>query len=105
MSIPSFNEWLNMVSGPALGSVVAVALAFIIEYWDKYQELPPRLKALSYLGLCLAIGVGSACLRALLGFEVWSFDPLIWHALWNAFGVFGVGTAAHEFLPRWKRGT
>ena len=35
------------------------------------------------------------CLRAALGYVPWSFDPLIWHALWNGFVAGGVGTVAH----------
>ena len=100
--IPTFDQFLLLVSGPLLGSAVAVLISFVVEYWPRYQDLEKRWKKLSFLAMCLLIGVGSAAVRAVSGYVEWSFDPLLWHAAWNAFAAFGVGTTAHEFLPKAK---
>jgi len=50
---------------------------------------------LVYLGLSLFVPVAAACLRAALGYVAWSFDPLIWHAIWNGVAAFGAGTVVH----------
>ena len=100
--IPTFDNWLRLVSGPLLGTAVAVLLSWVVEFWRPYQELSKRWKRLSYLGACIVIGVGSSLLRAALGYVPLTFDPLVWHAFWNAFAQFGIGTAAHEILPKAK---
>lgn len=99
-TIPSFDAWLQMASGPLLAGIVAALVSLVIEYWPAYQDLDKRWKKLSFLGMCFVIGVGSAALRGAMGYVAWSFDPLIWHAVWNAFAAFGIGTTAHEFLPK-----
>lgn len=100
--IPTFDQFLLLVSGPLLSGAVAVLISFVIEYWPAYQDLDKRWKKLSFLAACLVTGVGLAALRAALGYVRWTFDPLLWHAIWNAFAAFTVGTTAHEFLPKAK---
>jgi hypothetical protein len=70
-------------------------LSFAIEWWAGYEQLSPKQKRLAYFALCLAVPVAAACGRAALGYVAWSFDPLIWHAIWNGFGAGGGGTMTH----------
>ena len=94
--IPSVDEVLEAASGPLVGSVVAAILSGVVELWPKYNELTARAKRIVFFVLCLFVPVGAACLRAALGFEPWSFDPLVWHALWNGLAAGGVGTLLHS---------
>jgi hypothetical protein len=97
---PSFDEWLALVGGPGLGAAVAVLLSVLAEQWEGYQSLSSKLKSLIYMGSCLLLGIGSACLRAAMGYVPWSFDPLIWQALWNALAQYGVGRFGRDMF--WK---
>jgi hypothetical protein len=93
--IPTFDGWLQEASGPLVSAIVGVALSFLVEWWPAYQEWPSRWKRLVYFGLCLVTPVGAACLRAALGYVPWSFDPLVWHAIWSGVMAGGAGTVAH----------
>ena len=97
--IPSFDEWLEGVSGPFLGTVLAVLLSWVTEFFPRYNEMEKRVKMAVYLVECLVISAGAAALRGILGYVEWSFDPLIWHALWSAFAQFGMGAFVHELYP------
>ena len=102
-TIPSFDGWLAGVSGPILGTFIAAALSWVAEFFPWYEALHPKLKVLAYLGFCVLASVSAACLRGGLGYVPWSFDPLIWHALWAAFAQFGAGSLVHEFIPIRKK--
>jgi hypothetical protein len=93
--IPTFDSWLQGASGPLVSAIVGVALSFVVEWWPAYQTWSSRWKRLAYFGLCLVLPVGAACLRATLGYVAWSFDPLVWHALWHGVLAGGAGTVAH----------
>lgn len=93
--IPSFDVWLLAASGPLVSIIVGFLLSFAIEWWSGYDQLSPKQKRLAYFALCLLVPVAAACARAALGYVPWSFDPLIWHAMWNGFGAGGVGTMTH----------
>jgi hypothetical protein len=97
--IPSFDSWLAGVSGPLLGTFLAALLSWVTEFFPGYDDLSKRVKMAIYLGGCLAVSVGAALLRGALEYVEWSFDPLIWHAIWNAFAQFGIGAFVHEFVP------
>jgi hypothetical protein len=93
--IPTFDVWLQGASGPLVSAIVGVVLSFVIEWWPAYQTWPARWKRLTFFGLSLVTPVGAACLRAALGYAPWTFDPLVWHALWNGVLAGGAGTVAH----------
>jgi hypothetical protein len=93
--IPSFDEALQGASGPLVGAVVAVIISWVVEFVPAYGSLAPRYKRLVYFGLCMVVPVSAACLRATLGYVAWSFDPLVWQALWNGAAAGGVGTLVH----------
>jgi len=95
MDIPSFDSWLVALSGPLVGTAVALVLSWVVEYLPQYEALAGKYKRLVYFGLCLIVPIAAACLRGVLGYVAWSFDPLIWHALWAGMGAAGVGTLAH----------
>lgn len=97
---PSFSDWLILLSGPGLGAAVAAAVSLLAENWAGYQNLAPRLKSLLYMAVCLVIGLGSASLRAAMGYVQWSWDPLLWQALWNALAQYGVGRLGRDLF--WK---
>jgi hypothetical protein len=99
-AIPSFDVWLQAMSGPLVGTAVALLLSVAAEHWSQFEALSPKSKRVVYFGLCMVLPLVAASLRALLGYVPWSFDPLLWHALWNGFGAAGVGTLGHTFkLP------
>ena len=93
--IPTFDSWLKAVSGPLVSVVVGVVLSWLVEWWPAYSKWPSKKKRLIYLGLCLVVPVAAAALRVVLGYVIWSFDPLIWHALWSGAAAFAAGTAVH----------
>ena len=95
VDIPTFDTWLAAASGPLVSAIVGFLLSWVVEWWPAYNNWPSRSKRLVYFALCLVVPVGAACLRAALGYVPWSFDPLIWHAIWNGFVAGGVGTIAH----------
>lgn len=100
-AIPSFDTWLQAMSGPLVGTAVALLLSVVAEHWQKFEAMPPQKKRVVYFGLCMVLPLLAASGRALLGYVPWSFDPLLWHALWNGFGAAGVGTLGHTFkLPK-----
>ena len=101
--IPSFDDWLAGLSGPLLGTLIAAALSWGAEFSPWYESQIPKVKFLIYLGSCVLISTGAACARAGMGYVEWTFDPLIWQALWGALAQVGAGTAVHKFLPM-KRG-
>ncbi|MBN1954285.1 MAG: hypothetical protein JW900_04455 [Anaerolineae bacterium] len=92
---PTFDAFLAALSGPLAAAAVSLALSWLVDLWPKYEQLDPRLKRIVFFALCLTIPIAAAVLRGLLGYVSWSFDPLIWHAIWNGVGAFGVGTLAH----------
>lgn len=92
---PSFDQWLQAMSGPLAGSAVAVLLSWLVEYWPAYQIFDPKYKRLVFFALSLILPVATACLRGALGYAAWSFDPLIWRAIVAGFAAAGVGTVAH----------
>lgn len=94
--IPTFDAWLKAASGPLISVIVGVLLSFAVEWWPAYDGWASRQKRLFYFGLCLIVPVLAACLRGALGYVAWSFDPLIWHAIWNGVGAGGAGTIAHS---------
>jgi hypothetical protein len=93
--IPTFDVWLQGASGPLVSAIVGVVLSFVVEWWPAYQELASRWKRLTYFGLCLIFTIGASCMRAALGYVAWSFDPLVWHAIWYGVMAGGAGTLAH----------
>jgi len=98
--IPSFNEFLLMISGPGLGAAVAALVSLLAENWTGYQNLAPRLKSIIFMAFCLVVGVGSAAVRAAMGFVPWSWDPLLWQALWNALAQYGISRFGRDMF--WK---
>lgn len=98
--IPTFDAWLKALSGPLVSAAVGVLLSILVEYWPAYDTLHPKWKRLVFFGLCLIVPVLAACLRGILGYVAWSFDPLIWHAIWFGVAAGGIGTLAHT--PRLK---
>jgi hypothetical protein len=93
--VPTFDAWLQQVSGPLVSAVVGVVLSWIVEFVPAYESLAPRHKRLVYFGLCMVVPVAAACLRATLGTMAWSFDPLVWHAMWAGTAAGGVRTLFH----------
>lgn len=96
---PAFDAWLEAISGPAVSLAVGVLLSLGLDsvpgFKERWDGLDARVKRLWFVGLCIAVPVLAACLRALLGYVPWSFDPLIWYALWAGFGAAGIGTLVH----------
>lgn len=93
--VPTFDDWLRNASGPLISAIAGVVLSFAVEWWPAFNSWPSKTKRAVYLGLCLIIPVGAACLRAALGYVEWSFDPLIWHAIWSGAIAGWTGTLAH----------
>lgn len=98
--IPTFDNWLEQASGPMVSVIASILVSLLVEYWPQYQELDKKWKTASYFAMCLVWAAGCASLRGLLGYVPWSFDPLVWHAIWNAFAAGGIGTLAHQFMRR-----
>jgi len=94
-AIPTFDSWLESASGPLVSVIVGILLSWLVEWWPAYASWPSRQKRVVFIVLCLAVPVGAACLRAALGYVAWSFDPLVWYALWAGFAAAGAGTAVH----------
>lgn len=93
--IPSFDSFLQALAGPLVAAAVGIILSVVVEYWPRFEALEPRYKRLAYFGLCMLVPLLAAILRAVLGYVPWSFDPLLWHAIWNGAAAGGVGTLAH----------
>ena len=93
--IPTFDKALTAASGPAVAIIVGFLLSWVVEFFPAYENLAPKVKRLTFLGLCLVVPVLAATARAGMGYTPWSFDPLYWHALWYGFAAYGVGNVAH----------
>ena len=93
--IPTFDRALTMAAGSAVAVIVGLLLSWAVEWFPQYEKLAPRVKRVTFLGLCLIVPVLAVTLRGLLGYAQWSFDPLYWHALWNGFAAYVVGNLAH----------
>lgn len=100
--IPTFDIWLKAASGPLVPGIVGILLSIVVEYWPAYDKWHPKWKRLTFFGFCLVTPVVAAVLRGALGYVPWSFDPLIWHAIWNGFAAMGVGTVAHTPRLKWE---
>lgn len=94
-SIPTFDAALIAASGPMVSVIVGFLISLAIEHWPSYQGWPANTKRALFFALCLVVPVGAAALRGALGYTLWSFDPLFWHALWSGFGAGLAGTAVH----------
>ena len=98
--IPAFDTFLVFMSSTGVTGVVAILLSFAVEYIKPYSDLAPKNKRLIYFALCLVVPILGAALRAGLGYTPLTFDPLIWHALWNGVAAGGIGTLVHTYnLP------
>ena len=93
--VPGFDQFLQYLSGPWIALAVCVILSWVVEYIPAYNKLEPRWSRLVYFGLCLILPVGAALLRWALGYVALTFDPLLWHAIWNGAAAGGIGTLAH----------
>ena len=91
----SFYEFLQYAGGPGIGVVVGFVMSFLVEYWPWFAGLAERPKRLVFFGFCFVLPVLCAILKAALGFEPWTFDPLFWQALVAAFAAAFGGTLAH----------
>ena len=94
--IPTFDEWLKAASGPLVSVIVGFLISLLLDVWPAYSDFSSRWKAWLYSGFCLVVPVAAAALRAALGYVEWSFDPLIWHALWGGFAAAVMGTVVHK---------
>lgn len=94
--IPTFDEWLKAASGPAVSVIVGFLISLLLDVWPAYGELSATWKTWLYGGFCLVVPVAAASLRALLGYVPWSFDPLVWHALWSGAAAAIAGTVVHK---------
>ena len=83
-------------SGPLVSVIVGFLISLLLDVWPSYGNLASQWKRFVYGGLCLVIPVAAASLRAALGYAAWSFDPLIWHALWSGFAAAIAGTVVHN---------
>lgn len=93
--IPTFDAFLQALSGPLVAAAVSIVLSVVVEYWPQYEALDPKWKRLIFFALSLVVPISAAFLRVALGYAPLTFDPLIWHAIWNGFGAAGIGTLAH----------
>jgi hypothetical protein len=93
--IPTFDAFLQGLSGQLVAVAVGLLLSVIVEWIPAYDGLAARYKRLIFFGLCLIVPVAAAFLRWALGYVSLTFDPLIWHAIWNGLGAAGVGTLVH----------
>jgi len=94
-TIPTFDAFLEKLSGPLVSAGVGIVLSWLIEYWAGYGNLRPKFKRLVFFGLCLILPMAAALLRAGLGYVRLTFDPLLWHAIWSGAGAGGVATVMH----------
>lgn len=94
--IPTFDAWLKAASGPLVSVIVGLVLSWLVGWWPAYNDWETRYKRLVYGGLCIVLPVAAASLRAALGYVSWSFDPLIWHALWHGFAAALTGTVDYH---------
>jgi hypothetical protein len=93
--IPTFDAFLVFLSSTGVAAAAGIVLSWVIEYWPAYEALAPKTKRLAYFGLCLVLPIGAALLRWGLGYVDLTFDPLLWHALWNGAAAGGIGTLFH----------
>lgn len=93
--VPTFDGFLAALAGPLVAAAVGVILSIVVEYWSGYEALQPKWKRLVFFGLCLIVPIAAAFLRWGLGYVELTFDPLIWHAIWNGAAAGGIGTLAH----------
>jgi len=91
----TWSEALTYASGPGVAAVIGVALSFLIEYWDGYGALVPRMKRLVFMALCLVVPVAAAFLRVVWGYVVLSWDPLMWRAILAGGTAFLTGQITH----------
>lgn len=95
-TIPSFDEALIYASGIGIAVIVGFVVSVLLDYWPAYADLTTAQKRALYAGFCLVVPIGAAVLRGVLGYVAWSFDPLIWHALWSGVATWIAGTALHN---------
>lgn len=101
--IPSLDGWLQEASGALVSVIVGFIISLLIDYWPAYQNMTTQQKRALFFGLCMVVPVSAACLRAVLGYVAWSFDPLLWRALWNGFAAGMAGTAVYVRAQRANR--
>lgn len=94
-TIPTFDEALIYASGIGISVIVGFVISVLLDYWPDYADLSTAQKRALYAGFCLVVPVGAAVLRGVLGYVAWSFDPLIWHALWCGVATWIAGTLMH----------
>jgi len=91
----TWAEALAYASGPGVAAVIGVVLSFLIEYWDGYGALVPRMKRLVFMALCLAVPVVAAFVRVAWGYVALSWDPLMWQAILSGGTAFLTGQITH----------
>jgi hypothetical protein len=94
--IPTFDAWLQAASGPLVSVIAGMLISWPVGLWPAYNDWETKYKRLVYGGICITVPVGAACLRASLGYVAWSFDPLIWHALWHDIAAALAGTVDYH---------
>jgi len=94
----TWEAFLRFVSGPGVAVVVGLLLSFALEYVPRfaywYEPLDPKPKRGVFIALCFIVPVSGALLLGLGGYELWSWDPLIWRAILGGAAAAGVGNAA-----------
>ena len=98
--IPTFDEALQYASGMGISVIVGFVVSVLLDYWKAYANLTPTEKRGLYAGLCLIVPVGAAALRGAMGYVAWSFDPLLWSAIWSGAAAAIIGTLVHNKVKR-----
>jgi len=91
----TWAEALIYASGPGVAAVIGVILSFVVEYWDGYGALVPRMKRLVFMAFCLAVPVAAAFLRVAWGYVALTWDPLMWQAILAGGTAFLTGQIVH----------
>lgn len=94
-TIPSFDEALIYASGIDISVIVGFVVSVLLDWWPAYSDLTTAQKRAVYVLFCLGVPVGAATLRGVLGYAPWSFDPLLWHAIWCGVAAAIAGTLVH----------
>lgn len=93
----SWNEFLQMMTGPGINAAVGVLLSFTTDYWPEYDTLDPKYKRVLFYVICFLIPIVATVAAIVTGeFGTWGdWQTTWWPAIVAGMTAAGFGALAH----------